>query len=270
MTQTSFEAQTSQNPATYNDSNTSWTGTPLYQIVTWAQNNGAINTDALTDGYVVKIIASDGFTAAFNDTQIEANSELLIVNAANGSALTGNYYPLSIRGSDLSGKEKVQGIAEIQILPIQHLSLTIVGADGNEVTLFSKDLAKMQSITFDGGSKTGRGIVNVGNYTGVKLIDLCNLVGVNSSNTIAVKASDDYTVTYTYDQVANGIGFTTFDDSGETATATQPLYLILAYWFNGENIDSDNGPLKVMVVGAEGLLTPGNVAAKMIVEINIT
>ena len=125
------------------------------------------------------------------------------------------------------------------------------------------------------GSVKSGSIINYGNYTGVKLSDLCNLVGgITSSNTITVKGSDGYTHAFTYDQVANGnsTNTSTYDSSGNSATATNPLYLILAYWYNGTNIPtgSGSGPLKTMVVGADGLNTSGNVAVKWVVEIDIS
>ena len=93
-------------------------------------------------------------------------------------------------------------------------------------------------------------------------MDICSQVGFTSSNTVTVKASDGYTTTYTYDQVANGNGFATYDATAHTASATHPLYLILAYWFNGANMDSYDGPLKIMIVGQDGLITDGNYAAR--------
>ncbi len=271
MPQSSFETVVSQSSATYTDSSTSWSGTALYSLVVWAQNNGVISSSALTSGYVVKVISSDGYAVTFNDSRVNNNQNIMIANNANGSALTGNYYSLTLTGSELANNEKVKGIAQIQILPIQHLSVTVIGADGSKVTLFSNDLAKMASITYDGGSKKSNGqIVNVGSYTGVKLIDLCNKVGIASSNTVTVKASDGYTTTFTYEQVANGNGFSTYDASGNTAAVTNPLYLILAYWFNGANFASDTGPLKTMVVGSDGLVTNGNLAARMVVEVDIS
>jgi hypothetical protein len=274
MPESSFANQVSQNTATYNDSVTTWSGTPLAQLVTWAENNGAISNSALTAGYVVKVIGSDGCSQAFNDSRV-STSNIIVANTANGSALAGSYAPLTLAGSSLANKEKVKEIAQIQILPIQHCSITIVAANGTGVTLYSNDLAMMSSITYNGGTLKSGSIINNGSYTGVKLSDLCNLVGgIISSNTIKVKGSDGYTVLYTYGQVINGTGFTTYDSSGNSATPTQPLYLILAYWYNGANIPTQaaggSGPLKTMVVGANGLNTPGNIAAKCVVEIDIS
>jgi DMSO/TMAO reductase YedYZ molybdopterin-dependent catalytic subunit len=156
-------------------------------------------------------------------------------------------------------------------LPIPDLTLSIVASNGTKITLTSKDLVKMSTLTYPGGSRRSNGeIVNVGNYTGVKLSDVCSLVGYSRSNIVTVKASDGYASTYSYDQVANGSGFNTYDSTGSTLAASHPLYLILAYWFNGAGLDSDSGPLKVMIVGQDGLVTNGNLAARMVVEVDVS
>jgi DMSO/TMAO reductase YedYZ molybdopterin-dependent catalytic subunit len=155
--------------------------------------------------------------------------------------------------------------------PIPDLTLSIVASNGTKITLTSKELVKMSTLTYPGGSRRSNGeIVNIGNYTGVKLYDVCSLVGYSSSNIVTVKASDGYTSTYSYDQVANGSGFNTYDSTGSTLAASHPLYLILSYWFNGAALDSDSGPLKVMIVGQDGLVTNGNLAARMVVEVAIS
>ena len=154
MTTTTFETIASQNPTTYTDTSTTWSGTALYQLVVWAQNNGVISCSALTSGYVVKVIGLDGYVATFNDSRVSNNQKIMVANTGNAVALTGvNIAPLTLIGSDLANNEKVKGITQIQILPIQDFSLTIVSANGVKTTLFSNDLAKMASITYDGGSK---------------------------------------------------------------------------------------------------------------------
>jgi len=152
------------------------------------------------------------------------------------------------------------------------MSLTVVGADGQQKVLTQKDIAALQSYTGKGGS-VGRGgmVMNVGTYTGVKLSDVCNLVGgISSGESLTVNCSDGYTVSFTYDQVVNGKGFNTYDSSGNAATPTHPIYLILAYQYNGTNLPSGSGPLKTMVIGQDGLLSDGKIAANMVIGVDIT
>jgi DMSO/TMAO reductase YedYZ molybdopterin-dependent catalytic subunit len=171
-------------------------------------------------------------------------------------------------------------VAAVYLLPskktstvsLPAMSLTVVGASGQQKVLTQKDIATLQSYTGKGGS-VGRGgmIMNVGTYTGVKLSDVCNLVGgISSDDSVTVNCSDGYTVSFTYDQVVNGKGFNTYDSSGNAATPTHPIYLILAYQYNGTNLPSGSGPLKTMVIGQDGLLSDGKIAANMVIEVDIS
>ena len=210
MTKAQFEDQVSGNTQTYVDSSTTWVGTPLHRLVVWAQNNGAISSSALTSGYVVKVIGTDGYTKAFNDTRIDMNTNVLVANQANGTVLSGTYYPVTLTGSELSGKEKVKGIAQIQIIPIPHIQLTLVASNGTQINLFSNDLMEQIAYTANGGTRSSTGtLANYGAYTGVPLMTLCNLVGgVTSSNSVKVTASDNFVSTLTFAQVnAQGIAY---------------------------------------------------------------
>ncbi len=274
MSESTFDGLVLHNSVSYADSTTTWTGMPLLQFVTWAENNGVISSSALTSGYVVEVIGQGGYTRAFNDSRIIAN-DLIVADVANNAVLTGSYAPLTLEGSGLTSSEKVAGITQIRIVPIQDCSITIVAANGSQVTLFSNDLAMMPSVTYYGGTWKNGAVINNGNYTGVPLLDLCNIVGgITSSNTVTVTGSDGYTVSYNYTEVASGTGFSTFNDSGTSTSPTQPLYLILAYWLNGVNLPTKAaggaGPLKTMLVGADGLNTFGNIAAKYVVQIKIS
>jgi hypothetical protein len=271
MTRTAFESQVSSVRVSYTDSTgTVWTGTPLHRIVMWGANNGAISIDALTNGYVVKVIASDGYVATFNDSRIDGNTHIFVANQGNGTALIGNSWPLTLTGSDLTGKEKVKGIAQIQIMPMsRNITLTVVAANGTSVTLFANDLAKMNSYTANGGTRSSSGsLANFGAYTGVQIMDILNLVGITSNNTVKVTASDNYTSTYTYAQLS-GTGIATYDSTGATATPTQGLTMIVAYYLNGTSLASNVGPLRTMYVGPDGLYSSGNMNAKMVVKLEI-
>ena len=87
------------------------------------------------------------------------------------------------------------------------MALTVVGSTGTQVTLQSNDIAALTAYSAYGGTRSTTGtLANFGNYTGVPMLTLCNLVGgVTSGNTVKVTASDDYAITYSYAQV-NGQG----------------------------------------------------------------
>jgi hypothetical protein len=74
---------------------------------------------------------------------------------------------------------------------------------------------------------------------------------------------------YSYDQVM-GSNFITFDPAtGDEANATQPLTTVLVYQMDSANITSDEGPLRVGIIGSEGLLTEGHWWIKQVVKIEV-
>ena len=275
MSQSIFEAQVAGSTATYTDtSGNTWTGTPLHRLVMWAENNGVINSSLLTNGYVVKVIGSDGYTVALNDTTIYMNTNIMVANQANGTALTGSYWPLTLTGSALAKNQNVKGIAQIQIMPMNdNITLTIVGSSGQSVTLYPTDLASLASSTGSGGTKSKGGTLTIdSNVTGIPFLTLCNLVGgLTSNNTITVTGSDGYQVTYNYQQITGQpSALNTYDPTtGSQVTANQPLTMIVAYYLNGTTLTTSNGPLMTALIGPQGYLTDGSNWAKLLVKIQI-
>lgn len=152
------------------------------------------------------------------------------------------------------------------------LSLTLKGANGEELVLDETDFADLTAITSQGGYKTSGGVIaTVGSFTGVSVLSLCDLVGgMPSDATLTVTASDGYSMVYTYDQV-NGQGFTTYDQTtGSEKAATQPLTLVVNYLHNDTALPSDVGPLRIGIVGSEGLLTEGHFWVKKVSIIEVT
>jgi len=155
------------------------------------------------------------------------------------------------------------------ILPATNL--TVTGANGQELVLNSSDLASLKAYTAVGGYKRGEGsIQGVGNYTGVPILTIFNLVGgITSNSTIRVTGTDNFKVTYTYQQV-NGQELNTCDPvTGNATQATEPLTMIVAYYMDGASLPSSEGPLKIAIVGPQGLLTDGRLWTRLLVKIEI-
>jgi hypothetical protein len=153
------------------------------------------------------------------------------------------------------------------------LSLTLMGAGGQEKILNSNELAALKSYTANGGYRgegTMNGTIYTGNFTGVPVLTLLNLVGgVTSSENVTFTGSDGYQVTFTYQQV-HGQEINTFDPAtGAAVQPSQPLTVIVAYYCNGTSIDSGKGPLTVAIVGPQGLYTNGYWWAYLLVKIEI-
>jgi hypothetical protein len=274
MTRAQFESQVAQVSGTFTDSNGGvYIGTPLHRIVAvWGTGNGAISSSALTDGYVVKVIASDGSTIALNDSRIDMNSNIFIANKYNGADLNSTTgWPLRLTGSDLSGgNQRLKSVVQIQIIPIpRSITLNIVAKNGTSYTLYSNDIVSLGSLTGNGGTRSSVGTLgNYGAYTGVSMSTIVSLYGGSSSSSIKVTASDSYSITYSYGQLS-GQGVVSYNSAGSEVTPTQPQTMILAYLLNGTRIDSTSGPLRTMIVGPDGFYTTGSVSAKMVAKIEI-
>jgi hypothetical protein len=269
MHKSDFEARAASSIQTYNDSVSIWSGLPLHYIVDWAQSNSIITSDSLANGYVIKVIASDN-TVLFNDTRLDQNNHIILANKVNSTILAGNYFPLTLTGADLAGSEIAKSITKIQIIPIPHIQLTLVAANGTKVNLFSNDLLKFTAYSANGGTRSNSGtLANYGSWTGVPILTLCNIVGgVTSSNSVKISDIGGGSTTYSYAAV-NAQGTATYDSTGASVTPTQPLTMIVAYYLNSTAISSSNGPLRTITVGPDGYYTPGNLSWKQIVKIEI-
>ena len=103
------------------------------------------------------------------------------------------------------------------------------------------------------------------------IIAICDLVGgINSDNTLTVSASDGYSMVYTYNQV-HGQDFTTFDPvTGDEKQPTKPLTLTVCYFANGSALPPDVGPLRMGILGEEGLLGEGHFWTYWVTKIEVT
>jgi hypothetical protein len=277
MTNLVFEDQASQHPATWdqNDANgkSAWAGTPLYQLVNWYADNGYISTGALSLGYNVSVIGSDGYTIVLEESRVQANNDIIIANNANGTALSDEYYPLALTGSEVTRKESVKGIAQIQIntaLP-SNMTLTIVGANGTTISFDVAGIAALPSVSGMGGKNSHGEIKDVGNYTGISILSLVNMVGGMPTNSfVRLTAADTYTKDFSYEQIVSGTDYGTFDPVTNTETnATQPITAILAYAMDGALISSSDGPFRSAFVGPESLLTLSSIWVKMTIEVDV-
>jgi hypothetical protein len=151
------------------------------------------------------------------------------------------------------------------------MNLTLVASNGTELVLNERDIARLPSFESKGGFKTSVGALQgIGNYTGVQLSALLALVGgMNSDCSLNVSASDGYSMVYTYSQV-QGENYTTYSPmTGDEVIANQPFTVILAYYENGVNLTSDAGPLRLAIVGSQGLLTDGHFWIKWVTKLEI-
>jgi hypothetical protein len=155
---------------------------------------------------------------------------------------------------------------------LQPMSLEIVAPNGTSITLNQTTISSLPAVTGVGAFRNVLGNVkDLGNYTGPSLNTFCNLVGGMNNNTVLrVIASDNYTQTLSYEMV-NGANFTTYDPvTGNPVENNQSLTPILAYYFNDANLTTDEGgPLRLAIVGPEGLATYSRYWVKWVVKLEI-
>jgi hypothetical protein len=157
--------------------------------------------------------------------------------------------------------------AQLETLPpsLPPMNLTVIGLNGTEVVLNSTDIASLPSIRGLGGFRPSI----VDNYTGVPLTNLCNLVGgIGNDSVVRITGSDNYSQTFSYDQIVNG-NLTTYDPTtGNIVPHSEPLTLIIAYYKDDANL-TNQGPLMVAIIGPEGLGTAGKLWVYYVTEIQI-
>ena len=161
--------------------------------------------------------------------------------------------------------------AKTSVAELPSMSLTVVGADGTQVVLNETDIGNLASYRAYGGFKNSLGFLKgLGNYTGVPLSMLCDLVGGLTSTSIVNVTASDYSKAFSFDEVVNG-NFTTFSPATtEEVPHSKPLVPIVAYYFNDANIgSSDGGPLRLAIVGSEGLATNSTYWVKWVVRVEV-
>ena len=157
------------------------------------------------------------------------------------------------------------GILQVQYngTPVRSYSLTELEA----LTPFAGNFGFRNSI----GNVTGPEAV-----TGVKVTDLVtHALGtpLTASESVAVTATDNYAMTYTYDQLVNLTGFTMWQYGGtswdpvDISSLTGPLATVLVYSDPAGNVMPPSaGPLRFVVADAtsENAVMTGNQSVKMV------
>jgi DMSO/TMAO reductase YedYZ molybdopterin-dependent catalytic subunit len=159
-------------------------------------------------------------------------------------------------------------------------ALTVVGPSGTvELTM-----EQIQALTpYEGyaGMKNSAGTITPPHpVEGVTISDLAALVGgIGATDSVTVRASDGYGMTYTHAQAVEGT-WTAYDPAnGDTVNPTQPFTMIVGY---GENTDDlanylpippapgGEGPLRIFVAQPEaGQVVDGHLLVKWVNRVEI-
>jgi hypothetical protein len=262
-----------------------YTGVPMTTLADLV--GGIIN------GYNVKIIAGDNYTTtmpyeALNGTglntydstgqAVQHNQTLtpMLSYYCNSSLLpSGGPLRLTIVGPEglyTDSSLWVKNVTRLEVHPnLQPMNLTLVALNGTQITINETTIAGLPALRGVGATRNKLGNVgNLGNYTGPSINTFLNLIGgISSNNALRVTAADNYSKTLSYDMV-NG-AFQTYDPStGQPVQHNEPLTPILAYHFNDANLSpTDNGPLRLAIIGPEGLATFSQYWVQQVVKLEI-
>ncbi len=157
-----------------------------------------------------------------------------------------------------------------QLVSLPPMSLTLVALNGSQITLDETEIGSLPSYEARGGYKNQLGnIRGLGNYTGIPLNTLCNMIGgITNNNAVRITADDGYNMTFSYDNVHGN--FTTYDPAtGNPVPYSQSLTPIVAYHKDDMNLSSSEGPLRIAIVGPEGLVTDSTYWVKWVVRLEI-
>jgi hypothetical protein len=156
-------------------------------------------------------------------------------------------------------------------LSLPPMNLTLVAANGTEFVLHEGDVGSLLSMRGFGAYENTLGYIRgIGNYTGVPISALCDLVGGLSENdSVLVIAQDGYSAILTPAQL--GGEFEAFDpNTGYPVPQTQPLTPIIAFYKNDANLtEGDGGPLRLAIISPENLATNSTLWVKYVARVKI-
>ncbi|MFA5573001.1 MAG: hypothetical protein WDA42_07815 [Candidatus Bathyarchaeia archaeon] len=61
--------------------------------------------------YTVSVVGDNGYTIVLDSTHVIENSNIIVANVTNGTALKDDYCPLSLTISNLTKRESAKGIS---------------------------------------------------------------------------------------------------------------------------------------------------------------
>jgi len=148
--------------------------------------------------------------------------------------------------------------------------IALIGAEGQEAVLGPEEIAQLTVIEMVGGLKTSAGSINGPyTYTGAPLSEVLGLVGgVTDENSLRVTASDGYAMVFTWEEL-NGDFLTFSHVTGDEVEPTEPLLPVLAYYEDGEPLIEGHGPVRLVILGEEGLISEGHFWVKQVAEIEV-
>jgi DMSO/TMAO reductase YedYZ molybdopterin-dependent catalytic subunit len=193
-----------------------WSGVPLYLLAgrmddDTTHDGPAYNRDLANAGYVIELVAGDGYTVSINSADTYYNRKILVANLVDDAPLPDKYFPLRLVGEGLEKDQRIGSISEIRLVidgleaaaeptlataapaalaePPAGTNLWITGLVANPLALTDATLHALQVIEANiEHPKKGPQ-----DYTGVYLNALLQLAGPQAgASKIIITASDGY------------------------------------------------------------------------------
>jgi DMSO/TMAO reductase YedYZ molybdopterin-dependent catalytic subunit len=131
--------------------------------------------------------------------------------------------------------------------------LELTGPNGGHM-LTMADLKALPVTEGQGGIKSSTGQITIPEaFKGVSLQDLAASLGIALDSTmgVTITAEDGYSMTFSFDQVANGSFIAYNPANGAELTNHDPLTAIIAYEHNGQPLNfAEEGKLRLAVISA--------------------
>ena len=114
-----------------------WSGVPLYLLAgrmddETSHDGPAYNRDLANAGYVIQLVAGDGYTVDIDSADAYYNRNILVANMVEDAALPDQYFPLRLVGEGLEKGQRIGGITEIRLVMdgLQEPTVEATGAVG--------------------------------------------------------------------------------------------------------------------------------------------
>jgi hypothetical protein len=216
MDRATFESCAAANchQATWTDDSAQvWTGVPLWLLAARVDDevshgDGAYLEDLALQGYMLDVVAADGYSTSFESIRINRDDGILVAHLVNENPLQEKHFPLRVVGADLQKNERVGQVAQIVSrlpgaeaeapkateppapeAPAGDAALTISGMveQAQALSLEALQAIEVVEITAEHPKKGDQ------TYEGVRLNALLDLAGVQAGAAgLVVTASDGY------------------------------------------------------------------------------
>ncbi|MGC9357450.1 MAG: molybdopterin-dependent oxidoreductase [Anaerolineae bacterium] len=106
-----------------------WSGIPLWLLVGRVDDDNkhegaAFNRDLAEQGYMVDIVAEDGYTVSLSSDRFAENDDIIVAHLVNSNPLDEGDFPLRLVGEGLEGREMVSQIVKIVVHPPEEIEET--------------------------------------------------------------------------------------------------------------------------------------------------